>query len=56
MCGSENAISIHSKSLSVSYLTVPDAAANGWSVLYIFIIPVVLLICGAVVMVRRRKR
>ncbi len=55
MCDSENSISIHSKSLSVSYLTVPDAAANTWSAVFIFITPVGLLVCGAAVMIRRRK-
>ena len=56
MCQRENAISIHTKSLNVSYLTVDDGAANLWSVVFIAVVPVLLLACAAVVMMRRRKR
>lgn len=56
MCQRENSISIHSKSLNVSYLTMDDAAANLWSVLLIVIVPAILLITGSIILMRRRKR
>lgn len=56
MCDNEDALSIHSKSLETTYLTVTDAAANVWSAVFIFILPAGLLILGAAVMVRRRKQ
>ncbi len=56
MAGSESSISIHTKTLTTQYLTVPDSAASIWSVFFIGLIPAALLITGGVVMVRRRKR
>ncbi len=56
MCERENSISIHSKSLNISYLTVDDAAANLWSVVLMVALPVILLAAGGIILMRRRKR
>lgn len=56
MVDNEDAISIHGKDLSSTYLTVSDGAASLWSVVFIGIIPLFLLVLGAVVLVRRRRQ
>ena len=56
MCQRENSISIHAKSLNASRLTMDDAAANLWSIVFAVLIPVALLAAGAVILMRRRKR
>ena len=56
MTGSDSSIAIHTKTLTTEYLTVPDSAASLWSALFIGVIPALLLICGGIVLVRRRKR
>jgi LPXTG-motif cell wall-anchored protein len=35
---------------------VPAGAANIWSVIFVIAIPVLLLLCGGVILYRRRKR
>ena len=56
MCQRESSITIHTKSLNVSYLTMDDASANLWSVVFMAAIPLLLAVSGAVIMMRRRKR
>lgn len=56
MTGSKSSISIHSKSLTYEDLNVPAGAANIWSVIFVIAIPVLLLLCGGVILYRRRKR
>ncbi len=56
MCQRESSITIHTKSLNVSYLTMDDASANLWSVVFMAVIPLLLAVSGAVIMMRRRKR
>jgi hypothetical protein len=56
MCERENNISIRAKSLSQSYLTVPDGTASLWSAILAVILPLGVLGAGIVVVVKRRKR
>jgi len=56
MCQRENSISIHAKSLTATRLTMDDAAANLWSLIFAVAIPVLLIAAGAVILMRRRKR
>lgn len=55
---SENKISLSilAKQMQVEALTVPAADAGLWSVVVIFVIPLVALACGFVVWYKRRKR
>jgi ABC-2 type transport system permease protein len=56
MTGSKSSISIHSKSLTYEDLNVTAGASNFWSLLFVIIIPVVLLLCGGVILYRLRTR
>lgn len=55
MCERENNISIHAKSLSQEYLTVPSGIASFWSAILAVILPLGVLAAGIVVVVKRRK-
>jgi len=56
MCGHTTTVSIPVKSLEVDYLTMTAAGSNFWSVIVIGIVPAVILACGLVVWVKRRRR
>ncbi len=56
MCRRSSSISIHTKSLNVTRLTMDDNSANIWSIVFAVLIPVLLLAAGAVILIRRRKR
>lgn len=56
LCERENSISIRSKSLMSTYLTIPSGTASALSVLITAGLPLLVIIVGVVVCVRRRKR
>ena len=56
MCGQEETISIRAKSMDGSTLTLSGAQSTFWSVVLIGIVPGLLLIVGAVVTIRRKRR
>lgn len=56
MCAQENSVSIRSKNLSTSYLTVSDAVSSSLSVLLIGVVPLAVLAAGVIVVVRRKRR
>ena len=49
-------IDVTSKSLTMSYLTVPQFDAAYWSIIVCGVIPVVFLLIGTVIWVKRRKQ
>jgi len=56
MCGQEDNISIHPKNISISYLTISNSANTLWSIMFVGVIPVTILILGIIVWVRRKRR
>lgn len=56
MCGMETAVSIPSKSLSMSYLTVTAATARMYSTLTVIVLPVICIAVGGVIWFRRRRQ
>ena len=52
----ESSISIHSKTLEMEYLTVPNQAASRLMMLFVIVIPVAFLATGVVVWIRRKRR
>ena len=49
-------IDVTSKSLTMSYLTVPQFDAAYWSIIVCGVIPVVFLLIGTVIWFKRRKQ
>ena len=49
-------IDVTSKSLTMSYLTVPQFDAAYWSIIVCVVIPVVFLLIGTVIWFKRRKQ
>jgi hypothetical protein len=56
MCKRENSIAIGAKELSEMPLTVPSGTVGLLSALLAVVLPLAVLACGIVVVVRRRKR
>ncbi len=56
LCARESAISIRAKSLDAEFLTVPSSSASTLSAILIVVLPLGLLITGAVITWVRRKR
>ena len=56
MCGQEETISIRAKSMDSSTLTLNGAQSTFWSAVLIGVLPGLLLIAGAVVTIRRKRR
>ena len=56
LAGETEGISIQSKSLSYSYLTISDSTSSMLQILMIFVFPIVFLVIGIVVLVRRRMK
>lgn len=56
MCENESGISIRTKSLDTEYLTITGAEANTWSIVTIVVLPLVCVVIGFVIWLRRRKR
>ena len=56
MCGQEQSISIHAKSLEQEYLTISSAEASLLSVVMVLVLPAMLLATGLVIWIRRKRR
>ena len=57
LCNGEEATSaVQTKSLQVEYLTLTDRAANIWTVICVFTVPILFVIAGLAVWASRRKR
>lgn len=56
MCEKENSISIRSKSMSYEYLTIGSSDASHIKILTIGVIPILYLVIGIVIVMRRRLR
>ncbi len=55
-CGHASSVSVPSKSMSVSYLTLTAASSSFWSIIVIGLIPAAFLITGLVTWLRRRRQ
>ena len=56
MCEQEETISIRSKSLDTTGLTLTSAQSGFWSAVLIGAIPAALVIAGIVIVIRRKRR
>ena len=56
LCGQENSISIHAKSLSYEYLTMDSGTSSGLTLLMVVLIPVACLVVGIVSVYRRKHK
>ena len=56
MCEQEETISIRSKSLDTTGLTLTSAQSGFWSAVLIGVIPAALVIAGIVIVIRRKRR
>ena len=56
MCEQEDKISIRSKSLESDTLTVSSADRSKWSIILIGVVPACLLLAGAAIIIRRKRR
>jgi len=56
LCAREKTIVIDSKDLAVSQLSITSADLTTFAVVYLAILPVGVLLIGAVVVIRRKKR
>ena len=56
LCGQENSISIHAKSLSYEYLTMDSGTSSGLTLLMVVLIPVACLVVGIVIVYRRKHK
>jgi len=56
MCEKEENISIRPKTVSYEYLTINAAAASGWSIILVGVIPAGFLTAGIVVWFKRRRK
>ena len=56
LCDQEQSVTIHPKSLSASYLTMPDTTAGILSAVVLALIPGTVLAVGIVLVVRRKRR
>lgn len=52
----ESSVSIPVKSLEVTYLTLPAASVNWWSIMLVAVVPIAVAAVGGVIWYRRRKR
>lgn len=56
MCDRETSVSIPSKSLQIEYLTLTSASAGFWSMFATAFLPILFLVSGGIVWLRRRKQ
>lgn len=56
LCDQEQSVTIHPKSLSVSYLTMPDTTAGILSTVVLALIPGTVLAVGIALVIRRKRR
>ena len=54
--GEKTSAAVQTKSLQVKYLTLTDRAANIWTAICVFTLPLLFIIAGLVVWASRRKR
>lgn len=54
--GEDTSSSVAVKSLQVQYLTLTDFSANFWTVICVFVLPVLCILAGTLVWLSRRKR
>lgn len=54
--GKEESSAVPVKSLQVPYLTLTDFTANFWTIICVFVLPLVFITAGAVMWLKRRKR
>jgi len=55
MCELENAISIHSKTIASTNLTVPSSAASMWTIVMVGILPLIFIAFGVYVTIKKRR-
>ena len=56
MCEREDNIAIRAKMLENEMLTVPTSAKNIWSIVFIFVIPILFIAVGIYVIYKRRSK
>jgi len=56
LCGFEDGITIHAKSLDTEYLNVNSATASTLSIILIAVVPLCILATGLVIIIRRRRK
>ena len=56
MCEHEVSVSIPSKSTQIEYLTMTAASARMWSIVTVFVLPILTLAAGAAIWFKRRRR
>jgi ABC-type uncharacterized transport system involved in gliding motility auxiliary subunit len=56
LCEHESGITIHTKSLDNAKLVLTAAQTNFWSLITMVLLPVVVIVTGIVVWLRRRKK
>lgn len=56
MCDRDTSVSIPSKSLQVEYLTLTSASAGFWSMFATAFLPILFLVSGGIIWMRRRKQ
>lgn len=54
ICDREEGIAIHAKSLQSEALTIPTGIRNMWSIIFVFIIPILFIAAGIYVLYKRR--
>ena len=55
-CEKEESVAISSKSLDYEYLTVTSSQSTTWSIIYIGAVPVLLVLIGGIILLRRKSR
>ena len=56
MCDQQETISIRAKSMDEQGLTLTLAQSSFWSIVLLGVIPGAIILCGVVVVVRRKRR
>lgn len=56
LCDQEDSVSIHAKSLGVSYLTMSDTTANILTIVLVILVPLLMLTIGLWISIRRKRR
>lgn len=56
MCDTEEAITIHAKTMNNEYLTLTSAQSGRWTIILVIVIPLAFLISGIYVWAKRRKK
>lgn len=56
LCDQEQSVTIHAKSLTTAYLTMPDTTASILSIVVLAVIPGAVLAVGIILAIRRKRR